>query len=437
MLNIRLIDILEVGNEYTKNLPLAFFVGVLFIAEIFSILPFTTNNLTFIDLFLELYYIFSPVSGVQNSIDLSPSIFITYTPDFIVGNFTQIASLGQGLYTYGAMWLIVVSLILLLAMVAAITITSNSSQVQYKSSSSPAGVIKNKNENITPFRIFKRSYHSSSNRSEQFLQAGSPEVENNYDSSADIHPWDVTGLTDAKFISIKQFSTKNNHLSLAEATSSKAMVVWWTNLSSSVGKGRFTKQISGMIKIPPYQLSVIIGLLLSDGWLIIASATNKNARLGFKQSLEKGIYVWFVFNELSHYCSSYPNLTKGIRAEKPFYGLEFFTRSLPCFSELHSLFYPKGIKIIPNNIYDILTPVALAHLIMGDGKLSRHGLIICADSFSVEDVVRLINVLIVRYRLECTIRYDMIVQIILEFILRTPLTIAFYCCTAYASFNDV
>lgn len=43
---------------------------------------------------------------------------------------------------------------------------------------------------------------------------------------------------------------------------------------------------------------------------------------------------------------------------------------------------------------------------MGDGKLSRHGLILCTDSYSVEDVVRLINVLIVRYRLECTIRYD-------------------------------
>jgi len=175
-----------------------------------------------------------------------------------------------------------------------------------------------------------------------------------------------------------------------------------------VGKGRFTKQISGMIKIPPYQFSVIIGLLLFDGWLTIASSTKNNARLGFKQFLVQGIYVCFVFNELFHYCSSYPNLTKGIRAEKPFYGLQFFTRSLPCFSYLHFLIYPKGIQLIPNNIYDNLTPVALAHLILGDEKklLSRHGLIICTDFYSVEDVVRLINVLIVRYRLECTIRYD-------------------------------
>ena len=160
-----------------------------------------------------------------------------------------------------------------------------------------------------------------------------------------------------------------------------------------------------MTKIPPYQFSVIIGLLLSDGWLTIASATNKNARLGFKQSLAKGDYVWFVFNELSHYCSSYPNFTKGIRAGKPFYGLQFFTRSLPCFTELNSLFYPEGTKIIPSNIYDLLTPVALAHLIMGDGSSKQYSLLICTDSYSIPDVVRLMNVLMIKYEIDCSLRF--------------------------------
>jgi len=171
-----------------------------------------------------------------------------------------------------------------------------------------------------------------------------------------------------------------------------------------VGTGKFTKQVSGMIKLPPYQYSVLIGLLLSDGWLTFASKTNKNARLGFKQSLAHSAHVWFVFSILSHYCSSSPSLTSGIRARNRFYGLQFFTRSLPCFTELHSLFYPNGIKVIPSNIYDLLTPPAgLAHLIMGDGSVSRHGLILCTNSYSLEDIVRLMNVLMIRYRLECTI----------------------------------
>lgn len=60
--------------------------------------------------------------------------------------------------------------------------------------------------------------------------------------------------------------------------------------------------------------------------------------------------------------------------------------------------------MIPQNIYDLLTPVALAHFIMGDGTATRHGLILCTNSYSIEDVVKLMNVLIIRYRLDCTIR---------------------------------
>ena len=77
---------------------------------------------------------------------------------------------------------------------------------------------------------------------------------------------------------------------------------------------------------------------------------------------------------------------------------------MPCLTELHTLFYPNGVKIIPHNIYELLTPVALAHLIMGDGSVQRHGLIICTNSYSIEDVVLLMNVLIIRYELECKIR---------------------------------
>jgi len=159
-----------------------------------------------------------------------------------------------------------------------------------------------------------------------------------------------------------------------------------------------------MINLPPFQYSIIVGLLLSDGWLIFASSANKNARLGFKQSLSRSDYVWFVFNSLSHYCSTNPYLTKGIRNGNRFYGLEFVTRSLPCFTELYYLFYVNKVKTVPHNIYDLLTPVAFAHLIMGDGSVQRNGLIICTNSYSIEDVVLLMNVLIIRYELECKIR---------------------------------
>ena len=42
---------------------------------------------------------------------------------------------------------------------------------------------------------------------------------------------------------------------------------------------------------------------------------------------------------------------------------------------------------------------------MGDGYASRHGLELCTDSYKLIDIIRLMNVLILKYRLECTLRY--------------------------------
>jgi hypothetical protein len=77
---------------------------------------------------------------------------------------------------------------------------------------------------------------------------------------------------------------------------------------------------------------------------------------------------------------------------------------MPCITELRSLFYPNGIKIIPEDIYNMLTPVALAHMIMGDGSVKSHGLNLCTNSYSIQDVILLMNVLIIRYKLDCNLR---------------------------------
>ena len=69
-----------------------------------------------------------------------------------------------------------------------------------------------------------------------------------------------------------------------------SLTVWGTNLPSNVGCRRFTKQISNMIKLPPFQYSVVVGLLLSDGYLFMGS-TQKNARLGLEQSVGGAIIL--------------------------------------------------------------------------------------------------------------------------------------------------
>lgn len=182
-------------------------------------------------------------------------------------------------------------------------------------------------------------------------------------------------------------------------------MAWGINLASTVGE-KFSKNELDMLKLPPYERSVIIGLVLSDGWLRLPAVRSKNALLGFLQSGGNAKYFFFVFFSISHYCSSYPKLKIRSRFGKQNISWELNTRAMPCLTELYSLFYSKGVKVIPDNIYELLTPVALAHLIMGDGSGNRHGLLLCTDSFRIPDVVKLMNVLIIRYQLNCTLRFQ-------------------------------
>jgi hypothetical protein len=158
-----------------------------------------------------------------------------------------------------------------------------------------------------------------------------------------------------------------------------------------------------MYELAPYQFSIVVGLLLSDGWISFAE-TKTQARLGLTQSLDKFEYFWNVFVALSHYCAGLPTFRTRIRNSKLLYSLTFQTRSLSCFSKIHQLFIENGVKIIPQDIFNMLDPVALAHWIQGDGKfVVSGGLRLCTDSYTIQDVVRLMNVLMVRYELKCTL----------------------------------
>lgn len=151
MINIKLTDILEVGTDYTKNLPLALVVGALFIFSIYTIIPFSFQDVTF----------FSKANTILNSLNSlmqdpkaglsliadssssglgdilknlpvlpevsSQAIHITSYPfnaDAHLIDFTQIEALGQNLYTQSSLLLIITSLVLLLSMLAPIMLSS-------------------------------------------------------------------------------------------------------------------------------------------------------------------------------------------------------------------------------------------------------------------------------------------------------------------------
>jgi NADH-ubiquinone oxidoreductase chain 6 len=126
MVNIKLTDILETGSQYTKNLPLALAIGSLFIFEIYNILPFTFNNVSALSYLLEILTNLNSLL-LNTEINSISNIFNTFNPvnvDTTIINFLQIESIGQGLYTYEAVLLIISSIILLLAMIAPIFIST-------------------------------------------------------------------------------------------------------------------------------------------------------------------------------------------------------------------------------------------------------------------------------------------------------------------------
>lgn len=131
MINIKLTDILEVGRDYTKNLPLALIVGALFIFAFFSIVPFSFQDVSLLsqaNVILNFFNsLFSP-SSLDSSVSLhSLSLHITnypYNADMHLLDFTQIEALGQNLYTQSSLLLIFTSLILLLSMLAPIILSS-------------------------------------------------------------------------------------------------------------------------------------------------------------------------------------------------------------------------------------------------------------------------------------------------------------------------
>ena len=208
---------------------------------------------------------------------------------------------------------------------------------------------------------------------------------------------------------IKMMKLLMNNFNIKEELS---LVPYGSNLPSTVGYIKFSRFERNLIQIPFSKRSVFIGIILSDASL---QRVNKDgdARLQFKQKYSQFEYLYSVFFLLCHYCSKSPVVNKVSLHKKTFYALSFTTRSLPCITELYDLFYPKGKKIIPLNIYDLLTWEALAHWVYLNSNIKflhfnpthqtrSYGLYIDVKIFTIKDIVKLINVLVYKFNLNCS-----------------------------------
>jgi len=118
MLNLRLVELIDTGQEYTQNLPLGAIIGSLFFFELLSILPLSLfekgpNATGFFHLpaFLEeglgiFNIINSIILGIDTTAGYTSNVHVAFNPIVADNNFTtflQIESIGQGLYTYASL----------------------------------------------------------------------------------------------------------------------------------------------------------------------------------------------------------------------------------------------------------------------------------------------------------------------------------------------
>lgn len=187
------------------------------------------------------------------------------------------------------------------------------------------------------------------------------------------------------------------------------------------GKDGKFKKSGKIIKPEPLDdnlIEALVGELLGDGHLRFNKKgldgkpkANTNAQLAMTlKSKEHTYYLWGKI--YAPICTSthphpWPNPSTG----KVITQYHFSSRALASLSLIHNKWYVwsddkrKFIKIVPSDIYDSLTPIGLAHWVMGDGYWDNTSktVFLCTDNFTFDEVLLLINVLENKFLLKATV----------------------------------
>ena len=142
--------------------------------------------------------------------------------------------------------------------------------------------------------------------------------------------------------------------------------------------------------------SILIGIMLSDGGLYRSSPT---ANVRFEMSFgEKYKSLAFHIGELFKDYMSNPVKPIEIKGKNKVYiNYRLKTKTLPVFNSYFEMFYKfnhltnKYVKIVPDNIIDLMVPIVLAYLIQGDGNFdkNRNRVRIYTNSYKKQEVENL------------------------------------------------
>lgn len=188
--------------------------------------------------------------------------------------------------------------------------------------------------------------------------------------------------------------------------SSEALILLSSSVPFKPGEEKpkwLCKEERAQFTLPSELKDILIGLCLGD---LNIQKEYANARLRFVQGALHKEYLEHLYKLFSSYCSRVPKTSSGApdkRTGVKHSSIRFETFSLPCFNELHKLFYFEGKKIVPLTIAELLTPLGLVYWLCDDGTRNQKcGYVeLCTNSFSLAGVELLVNALNSKWDLKC------------------------------------
>lgn len=164
--------------------------------------------------------------------------------------------------------------------------------------------------------------------------------------------------------------------------------------------------------LPRRQIDTIIGSMLGDARLECRSVGTRHpvsARLRIHQSDKQKEYVFWKFSELENLTLRGPRKVKtwhDPERNKDHFSWYFHTKTLIEFGELYHYFYRDNVKVLPDTIFEFLTPKALAVWFMDDGSNTGNGFTISTHCFPKIDQTRIVAFFREAYGILATIVKD-------------------------------
>lgn len=127
----------------------------------------------------------------------------------------------------------------------------------------------------------------------------------------------------------------------------------------------------------------ITGLLLGDG-VLVKKYKGGGTYLKFAQGEVHLEYLnndFSLFKDLGIVLMDSPTIGHSTLKGVVYTWYKFSTQSISSWNPLYALWYINGVKVVPQNIFELLTPISIAYWIMDDGGRCGNGFHFATNAF--------------------------------------------------------